>query len=139
MLLNWLFMSNQVPVEFDWIYTQADINKCIDTCLFCTSSCMLGARQTYPNACMYMGHVYNRTCTYEVIYIFVHVCMKTHIATYMSDRGMYDRGGFVSGMLALDSFKSAFANMFRAHNTSLSLKMSYAGHQGHSDHSRSRA
>jgi len=78
------------------------MQTCIDTC---TSSCMLGARQTYPTTCMVMGHVYNRTCIYEVMYIFVHVCMETHIATYMYNRGMYDRGGFVSGMLALDSLK----------------------------------
>jgi len=30
--------------------------------------------------------------------------MKAHIARYMYDRGMYDRGGSVSGMLALDSY-----------------------------------
>jgi len=76
------------------------MKKSIDTC---TSSCMLGARQIYLNTCMDMGHVCNRTCTYGVMYIFVHVCMKAHIATYMYDRGMYDRGGSVSGMLALDS------------------------------------
>jgi len=51
-------------------------------------------------------HVYHCTCTYEVMYIFGPVCMKAHIAMYMQDRCMYDRGGFVSGMLALDSIRS---------------------------------